>query len=216
MSEICQQVHALFNNLPRNCFPFDEEAIPLNGIYILFEKGERGHGADRIVRVGTHIGRDQLRSRLRQHFEKENKDRSIFRKNIGRALLNKMGDPFIEQWNWDLTKREAKARYLPLLDGEKQRQIERAITDYLQERFSFVVSGVERKEERLKWEQKIISTVSWCKECGPSPNWLGLYSPKRKIRESGLWLVNGLYKEGLALAELDELKKLAQATHGRT
>jgi len=29
----------------------------------------------------------------------ENKDRSIFRKNIGRALLNKDNDPFIEQWN---------------------------------------------------------------------------------------------------------------------
>ena len=216
MSEICQQVHMLFNSLPRHRFPFDEEAIPLNGIYILFEKGEHAHGVDRIVRVGTHTGKNQLRSRLRQHFEKENKDRSIFRKNIGRALLNKMGDPFLEQWNWDLTTREAKGRYLPLLDREKQRQIERAVTEYIQERFSFAVFGVERKEERLKWEQKIISTVSWCKECGPSPNWLGWYSPKQKIRESGLWLVNGLYKEGLSLAEFGELKKVVQANHAFT
>ncbi len=210
MSEVCQQVHVLFNSLPRYRFPFDDEAIPLNGIYILFEKGERAHGVDRIVRVGTHTGKNQLRSRLKQHFEKENKDRSIFRKNIGRALLNRMGDPFLEQWNWDLTSRAAKARYLPLLDQERQRQIERAVTEYIQEMFSFVVFSVERKEERLKWEQKIISTVSWCNECGPSPNWLGLYSPKRKIRESGLWLVNGLYKEGLSLAELEELKRVVQ------
>ena len=32
----------------------------------------------------------------------------------------------------------------------------------------------------------------------------------QKIRESGLWLVNGLYKEGLSLAELDELKRVVQ------
>jgi hypothetical protein len=36
---------------------------------------------------------------LKEHFVNENKDRSIFRKNIGRALLNKDNDYFIEQWN---------------------------------------------------------------------------------------------------------------------
>jgi len=33
-------------------------------------------------------------SRLLQHFVMENKDRSIFRKNIGRALLARAGDPY--------------------------------------------------------------------------------------------------------------------------
>lgn len=60
MSEICQQLHALCNALPRHRFPFDEQAIPRNGIYILFEKGEQAHGGDRIVRVGTHTGENQL------------------------------------------------------------------------------------------------------------------------------------------------------------
>ena len=42
---------------------------------------------DRIVRIGTHTGENQLRSRLMQHFVKENKNRSIFRKNIGRCFF---------------------------------------------------------------------------------------------------------------------------------
>ena len=208
MSEICRQLHDLFNGLPRHRFPFDELAIPHNGIYILFEKGEHAHGVDRIVRIGTHTGENQLRSRLKQHFVNENKDRSIFRKNIGRAMLQRAKDPFLQQWNWDLTTRKARERYLPLLDEEKQRQVEKAVTEYIQQNFSFVVFGVDTKEKRLKWERKIISTVSWCKECRPSPNWLGMYSPKRKIRESGLWLINGLNKERLSKQELEMLKRL--------
>jgi len=216
VSEICQQLHGLFNSLLRHRFPFDELAIPRNGIYILFEKGEQAHGVDRIVRVGTHTGENKLRSRLKQHFVNENKDRSIFRKNIGRAMLQRAEDPFLEQWNWDLTTRKARERYLPLLDEEKQRQVEKAVTEYIQQNFSFVVFGVDNKGERLEWERKIISTVSWCEECRSSSNWLGMYSPKRKIRESGLWLVNGLYKDGLSWTELEELEKVAQANPAST
>ena len=95
----CEALHEWANSLPALRFPFDEHAIPLNGIYILFEQGEVAHGAKRIVRVGTHTGANQLRSRLRQHFLVENKDRSIFRKNIGRALLHRDHDPFLETWD---------------------------------------------------------------------------------------------------------------------
>lgn len=142
MSEICQQLHDLFNSLPRHRFPFDELKIPRNGIYILFEDGERAHGTDRIVRVGTHTGENQLRSRLKQHFVNENKDRSIFRKNIGRAILQKKKDSFLEQWNRDLTTRKARERYSSLLDEEKQDQVEKAVTEYIQQNFSFVVFSV--------------------------------------------------------------------------
>ena len=55
----------------------------------------------------------------------------------------------------------------------------------------------------MEIETKIISTVSWCSECKPSLNWFGLTSPKDKIRESGLWLVNELYKEGFTQSEFD-------------
>jgi len=210
VSEICQRLHTLFNRLPRHWFPFDEKAIPRNGIYILFEKGEYAHGTDRIVRVGTHTGENQLPSRLKQHFLNENKDRSIFRKNIGRAILQRAEDPFLEQWNWDLTTRKARERYLPLLDEEKQRQVEKMVTEYIQQNFSFVVFGMGSKEERLEWEQKIISTLSWCEECRPSSHWLGLYSPKKKIRESGLWLVNELYKDPMSTKDIEILERIVK------
>ena len=125
MSKSCEKLHKLFNSMERFIFPFDEEKIPLNGIYILFEKGEMAHGADRIVRIGTHTGVAQLRSRLKQHFLNENKDRSIFRKNIGRAILNKNSDPFLEQWEWDLTTRDAKKTYGNKVCYEKQNEVEK-------------------------------------------------------------------------------------------
>jgi hypothetical protein len=156
----CDSLHRLAHQLPRLTFPFEAANIPKNGLYILFEQGETGHGGDRIVRVGTHTGDNQLRSRLQQHFIQENKDRSIFRKNIGRALLNRARDPFLEQWNWDLTTRKAKDAYGPLLDRRKQQVVEEEVTAYIQGQFSFVVLEVQEKAERLTLESRLISTVS--------------------------------------------------------
>ena len=208
MSEICKELHVLFNRHERFEFPFDKSEIPKNGIYVLFEAGEKAHGGDRIVRVGTHTGENQLRSRLKQHYVIENKDRSIFRKNIGRAILNREDDPFLRQWNWDLTTRVAKDRYGHLMDWDKQKETEKKASEYIQEKLSFVVFEVKNKRERLTLESKIISTLSWCNECRPSDSWLGLHSPKRKIRQSGLWLVNELYKEPLSREEFEGLKDL--------
>jgi len=84
-------------------FRFGQDGFPSDGLYVLFEEGERGHGTDRIVRIGTHRGDGRLPLRLEEHFLKENKDRSIFRKNIGRALLARDGDEFLGQWEIDLT-----------------------------------------------------------------------------------------------------------------
>jgi hypothetical protein len=95
MSEICQQVHALFNSLPRHHFPFDEAAIPRNGVYILFERGERAHGVDRIVRVGTHTGDGQLPSRLKQHFLKENKAAAYFGKTLDERCFGEITTRFL-------------------------------------------------------------------------------------------------------------------------
>ena len=208
MSEICKELHVLFNRHERFVFPFDKSEIPKNGIYVLFEAGEKAHGGDRIVRVGTHTGKNQLRSRLKQHYIDENKDRSIFRKNIGRAILNRENDSFLTQWNWDLTTRKAKERYGHLVDWRKQKETEKRASEYIQDNLSFVVFEVKDKRKRLHLESKIISTLSWCDKCEPSDNWLGLNSPKKKIRQSGLWLVNELYKEPLRREELEGLREL--------
>ena len=76
MSAVCSQLHSLARRGTEHSFPFDRARLPLSGIYLLFETGEEAHGGDRIVRVGTHTGDDQLPSRLVQHFVNENKDRN--------------------------------------------------------------------------------------------------------------------------------------------
>jgi hypothetical protein len=209
MSEICNEIHKIFNELKEYSFPFDQNELPKNGIYILFEKGEKINELKRIVRVGTHTGENQLQSRLKQHFVKENKDRSIFRKNIGRALLNAENDSFLKQWELDLTTRLNKEKYSEQVDFEKQQSVEKKVTEYIQNNFSFAVFEVLGKEQRLRIESRIISTVSNCTNCKPSKNWLGLSSPKQKIKDSGLWLVNELWKQSLSEKELAELKKIA-------
>ncbi|MFH1614303.1 MAG: hypothetical protein ABIG61_04360 [Planctomycetota bacterium] len=203
---ICQELHHLLKDHKRHYFPFEESLIPKNGIYFLYEKGEYGHGTDRIVRVGTHTGESQLHSRLKQHFLKENKDRSIFRKNIGRAYLNAKKDLFLEQWEYDLTPRKNRERYLDRVDLKKLKKIETIVSGYIQDHFSFVVLEVTNKEFRLKYESMLISTISLCEACLPSNNWFGFQSPKHKIRESGLWLVNELYKKPFSMEEYEKFK----------
>jgi len=212
MSKECELIHKLFNSMKRHNFPFQEEDIPENGIYVLFEKGEKAHQADRIVRIGTHTGKNQLRSRLKQHFLNENKDRSIFRKNIGRTFLNKRKDPYLKIWELDLTTKKAKESLGKLIDTEKQNKVEKEISKYIQDNFGFVVFKVEDKAKRLALESKIISTISSCEDCEPSSTWFGLFSPKEKIRSYGLWQINELNKESLSDKEIEEIRVLTNET----
>jgi hypothetical protein len=207
IAEVCTAVHRLMRKLPRHKFPFDEQQIPENGIYVLFEKGETGHRGNRIVRIGTHTGQNQLRSRLKQHFIQENKDRSIFRKNIGRCLLNKPKDPFLADWDLDLTTRANRKRYESQIDFEKQNRIEQKVTKYMQRNFEFAVFEVPDKHLRLLLEARLISTVSRCSNCGSSESWLGCDSPVNKVTESGLWQVMELYKDSFSADEFRQLTK---------
>lgn len=209
MKDICCELHNCLNRLPRFTFPYDVTKIPMNGIYVIFEKGEKGHGTDRIVRIGTHTGQNNLQSRLNEHFIMENKDRSIFRKNIGRALLNQNNDSFLELWGLDLTKRENRIKFESLIDKEKKLDTERKVSKYIQRSFSFITIPVPSNDARLRLESRIISTVSLCPSCRPSLNWLGLYSPKKKIRESGLWQESELYKQPLNFSELEKIERFS-------
>lgn len=208
MDLVCEKLHQMFNTMEKNHFPFDKKSIPRNGIYILFESTETSHGTDRIVRIGTHTGEGKLCSRLQEHFIKENKDRSIFRKNVGRALLNKNDDDFIYHWNLDLTTRSNKMKFGKQVDLEKQKQVEKEVSEIIQDRFRFIVIPIDDKNERLSLERKLISTVSNCDICGPSKYWLGSYSPIVKIKDIGLWQVQGLNKQGLTLEEFHTVEKI--------
>ena len=202
-----QELHKIFNQQRRFSFPFDASQIPMNGIYILFENGEKYGDCDRVVRVGTHTGNNQLRSRLKQHFIRENKNRSIFRKNIGRCFLNQEGQSYLNLWELDITSRLEKERNLHMLNLEFEKEIEKKISTYIQNNFTFCVFTINEKQERLFWESRIVSTIA-AAQIKPSKNWLGNYSTKEKIKKSGLWQVNELYNECLTEKEFRELKKV--------
>lgn len=215
MKNITLELHKLFNQQKRYSFPFKQliKEIPQNGIYIIFENGEKYKKHDRIVRVGTHTGNNQLHSRLKQHFVNENKNRSIFRKNIGRCFLNKEINPYLNLWELDRTSRKDKEKNLKLLDIAFEKQVEKRISNYIQTNLSFCTFQIVTKEERLFWESKIVSTLAIATDIKPSNIWLGNQSTKDKIKESGLWQVNELYKDKLTIIELEQLKNIVTQTH---
>ena len=201
-------IHGLFNSLPRldwqviNSIPYE------NGIYIMFENGETYHELDRIVRVGTHTGQNNLRKRLNSHFNNGNRESSILRKNLGRAYLNGQQDSYLKIWN---TKRhDASDDY----DSVKEAELERKITEYLREHISFVCFPVEEKEERLRLEEGLISTLHQDGSFSPSSNWLGLNSSEYEIAASGLWNKQGLNGKKLSPEEMERIKYLARFGNG--
>ena len=115
LNTINVNVHKLINNSNETIYNYlgGGQFFPCNppkqsGIYIMFDINE-----NRIVRVGK--AEKSLSTRLNQHFTKEDKDYSILRKHIGRALLNKQ-NKCVKYWN---TK------------GIKDLTLEKQITDYL-------------------------------------------------------------------------------------
>jgi len=202
MSELCNQLHLLVREGKRFDFSTGYGSIPLNGIYIMFEKGEFAHAGDRIVRIGTHTGDKQLKSRIYQHFENENKNRSIFRKNIGRCFLKRANSRYLPTWELDTTAKSKKELYSNRIDKELEVELERQISQYIQTNLSFCLINVPSKEDRLYYESRLIGTVSCCSDCSATSNWLGNFSPMEKIKKSGLWQVQKLYSKVLSTDEL--------------
>ncbi|ACS90464.1 MAG TPA: hypothetical protein HA302_09500 [Thermococcaceae archaeon] len=229
MSEECKWLHEILEELPLIKYPFRLESLPLNGIYFFYEKGEIwGHGGEklRLVRIGTHKG-NNFRNRIAEHFLINEKkmdfgrnnpkpsDRSIFRKNIGRALLNKNKDPYLKVWEIDFTPRTNRDKYSHLRDIEKEKSIEKQITEILRKNFFFRFIIIEDEKERIGskgLESKLIGTVSKCTICKPSMNWLGNYSPKKEIRTSGLWIIQHLNAEGITEEDMPVIEKLIRKT----
>lgn len=209
MSDLCKWLHEQLEQLPIIKFPFKLEQLPENGIYFFYENNEIwGHGGNkpRIVRIGTHK-EGNFRSRIKEHylwdeskmnFDKNKpkpSDRSIFRKNIGRALLNRGNDDYLQTWEIDFTTTENRKSLGYKRDIDKEKRTESKITKILRQRYFFRFIIIDAQAERMGnkgLESSLIGTVASCKLCKPSDNWLGTYSPKKQIKESGLWLVQHL------------------------
>ena len=208
------RLHELFNSLERFSYPFEAEKqqIPANGIYVMFEEGETFEGLDRIVRVGTHDGDNNLSKRLEEHYVDQNKNRSIFLKKIGSALLNKENNPYLDIWKVDTTTKEAQKKVAGKVDTILEAQIAEKAIVYIRKKVTFVVFAVEGgKNERKEWEGKLIGTLSNAAKSGEvkaSDGWLGSFSPSKKVVESGLWQEMELYKKSLTEEEFATLQKI--------
>lgn len=200
------ELHVIFNQAKRYDNQFDSDELIDNGIYILFEKGEKYGSIDRVVRVGTHTGNNKLPARMVQHYRIQTKDRSIFRKNLGRIYLNQTNDPYIDIWNVSNTERINRLRNLPYRDFDKEAALEERITHYINDNFTFCLIQVDDKEYRLYLEMAIIATIAQGTS-HPSDHWLGLDSPVEKIRTYGLWQVQGLKREPITYEDLEYIKK---------
>jgi len=216
---IYAEIHKLFNSLQRYKFPFDVNVLPQNGIYIMFETAEKFGNLDRIVRIGTHTGQNNFRNRLTEHYINENKNRSVFRKNIGRALLNKDSDPYIKTWEIDFTDSENKEVLGHLRSPEYERILEERVSEYIHKNITFTVIEIENKQQRLALESKLIASLGGIQNQPPSENWLGRFNPEQKIVESGLWQQQHLDSTPLAKSDVLSLvekysnsKKIAKNT----
>jgi len=201
----CEWLHANLERLPLLRIPFTPTAFPHNGIFFLYEEGEalsHGKGDPRVVFIGSHRGNGNLWNRINEHFlqdresddfgidQRKPSDRSILRKNIGRALLNKGKDPYLEIWNISFTERENRERFAERRDIEKERNLEREVTKLLQEQFSLrfvILEEVGNREGQDSLKARIIGTVAQCPTCCPSLKWLGRHSPDGRIVAGRLW-----------------------------
>lgn len=215
----CEWLHLALGKLPALEFPYTPGCIPPNGIYFLYEAGESctigGTDLPRITRVGTHVGQANLPDRLAQHYMLDDRrmdfginhpkpaDRSIFRKNVGRALLNQTSDPYLATWNLDFTKKTNRSRYADIRKIDKERAVEGAISAYIRSSISFRFMVVDRLEDRRRLEGRCIGALAYHPTCRPTSRWLGNDSPLLKIRASGLWQV-----QHLAARTLDEADRL--------
>lgn len=206
MSEACQILHDRLRDLPRRNWKAPIENLPLNGIYVVFEKGEKAHGGDRIVRVGTHTGEGNLKSRLCEHAFVP--FRSILRKHIGRCLLAAENSPHLAAWNLPITRADDRVKNLAMRRHPRLQQLDHEITAFVAKKMSFVAFEVKGDRTRTEVESAMLSTVAQCDECGPSRSWLGRHFPAaryKKFPDIGLWNVNGLRKKSMTATQARRL-----------
>lgn len=212
ISNYSMKLHKLFNSYKVFDYSNIDEVEYENGIYIMFEYGELYGNLNRITRVGTHDKPNRLKKRLKDHFRSKNKDGSIFRKNIGRAILNKSNDNYLDVWNKDTYHYENR-KYV---NKKKQLEIEEEVSEYINNNIRFTVIKVDDDKLRLRLEKAIIATINKDDLFYSSENWLGNYSPENEIKESGLWLKIGLEDEIITEKELNYIEKCVENNKEKT
>lgn len=211
-SDACARLHSLISKLPLLQFSDSLDAITGGwGLYFFSERTgldwERsGHGdaSSGITRIGIS---STTSSRIEHHFDGAiplaeisvetfcPKDRSIFRKHIGRALLNSPGHPhgaYLSVWDVDLTTKKARESQRSSRRIDVERAIEGEVSDILKSRFSFRSFKVPNGDVARQIESACVGIVSACPACRRSVGWLGRHHPRPGIANGKLWNVQGV------------------------
>ncbi len=192
---------------------------PVRGVYFFQENGEArtdNRTGQRIVRVGTHALKDgsqtTLWNRLSQHrgvvrSGGGNHRGSIFRLIVGTALINRDG---LVCPTWDDRRPSAPAE-VRAAELELERAVSKAIGAM---RFLWLSINDEpgKASARGYIERNAIALLSsFNKEPinKPSPNWLGHYCNRPRVKASGMWNANHV-DEPYDPAFLDRLERFIE------
>lgn len=177
--------------------------IPSRGVYFFLEPGEFrtvSPGVPRVVRVGTHAvysgSKASLRNRLRRHLGTRsgggNHRGSIFRLHVGAAMLARDRTSLPTWGAGSTTPKEVRISPEKLAE---ELACEKRVSEYLggMPVLWIGVSDEPRPQsDRAFIERNAIALLSnhLAPIDLPSSDWLGRFSPKSDIRESGLWNLN--------------------------
>ena len=212
MTDMYDHIHAYFNGHDRFHFPYSKkelrEITGSNGLYVLFEKGEKYKSYDRIVRIGSHDAKDRLINRLDNHFISRNHRKSVFRKHLGRCFLRISNDDYIEHWNRPFKSKVEKEIHGKYVDLKYEESYEEKVSEHIQEKMSFaVIPNVMDQQHRDRIEAGLISTLNQSALKGSSKKWLGNWHPDPRIVNAKIWNIEYLNHRPF---EYDEFKKLVE------
>jgi len=189
LNDICsfvEDVHILTSE-KGTLFRGPNSALPLIGLYVFFEAGQKvvmkSKGYNRIVRIGINEKPNNFRSRIRGHYN-GNIEGSVFRENIGWALLESRGKKPLETYR---TKKNFRKQ-------NSGGNLEREISNYFSKALTYKAFKIDY-DKLAMYEDIMIAAISiyyqWktFKKEFDEGNWLGKhsYSLQDKINRSGLW-----------------------------
>lgn len=178
--EGCTRLHALLSEVPRMDGRCDFNRLRRRLIYCFYEAGEvcPSHGGDRITYVGMST---QGSRRLKNYYN----GTGNFANHIFRAWLLRryedIADPQIRDIIEGFAVRGRGGEF------STNTTLRKRLRDSFQEAFSFVHFRVPDDIHMSELEERMITTISSCTLCGPSPDWLGLWSAEGTIVHSGMW-----------------------------
>ncbi|HOV17014.1 MAG TPA: hypothetical protein PLF50_05935 [Candidatus Cloacimonadota bacterium] len=203
-----------------------KQSWPPKGVYFVYEPNEFRFDKNdlRVVRVGTHAvnlgAKSTLWGRLRTHkgtLEGSGSHRSsILRFHVGEALMNKYPDLYTDSWGKKLNTLNVNVNEIK----SKEQKLEQKVSEYIGSMsvlYLSITDDASSSCDRAYIEKNTIVLLS-CFNGNidrPSDGWLGLYSKKDKIRESGLWNINYVQYNNYSPDYLDIFKEYVSITLGK-